>query len=61
MNNSQRKIVLSLSIVLAPVLFLVGVEENEIMLGILGPIVSIAIGIFVWAGRDKSEKSPDSE
>jgi hypothetical protein len=59
MNNTQRTIVLILSIILAPILFVWGMDEHEEALAIGAPIVSVAIGIFVWSGRDKTAKPPN--
>ena len=52
MTAAQRKVVLVIGIVLAPVFFVAGVVENSILVSLAGPVVSIGVGIFVWAGRD---------
>ena len=53
MNNAQRKTILITCLILAPVLFVAGVEQGEILLVLAGPIIAIAVGLFVWAGRDR--------
>jgi len=61
MNNSQRRILLVFSIILASLFGLAGWFGEMAMMFLFGPPVSIAIGLFVWAGRDKTEKPPASE
>jgi len=52
MNTTQRKIVLIVSVILAPLFFLWGWGEGSPM-AIVAPVASVGIGIWVWSGRDK--------
>ncbi len=53
MTNAQRKVVQVVGIVLAPVFFLVGAYHDNGLLMLVAPVVSVGVGAFVWAGRDK--------
>jgi len=67
-NNSQRRIVLIASIIVALLFFFSawdsynhgwGIRFGPLLRGLIGPVISLGIGIAVWAGRDKTEKPPD--
>ena len=53
MNDTQRKIILVVGFVLAPVLFWGGVFDESRLVAFAGPLVSIGVGLYVWAGRTK--------
>ena len=53
MNNTQRTILLIVGIGLAPILFWYGVEENNLLIVLGGPVLSLGGGIYAWAGRAK--------
>jgi hypothetical protein len=57
MTTSQRKVVLIVSILVAPVLFLAGIADENALLAFGGPILSLGAGIFVWVGRSKDAPS----
>ena len=57
MTNAQRKLVLTLGMLLAPVLFLYGLLENSLLILFGGPIVSIGFGFYFWMGRSKEPHS----
>ncbi len=51
MNNTQRTIALVVGIALAPILFWYGAEENNLLIALGGPVLSLGGGIYAWAGR----------
>ena len=53
MNDTQRKIILVVGFVLAPVLFWGGVLAETRLVAFAGAVVSIGVGLYVWAGRTK--------
>lgn len=54
MNNAQRKAILVFSILLAPLLFVAGVNDRSLLLAFAGPLLSVGVGVFAWLGRSKS-------
>ncbi len=70
MNNSQRKIILVTSIIVALLLFIARfpgpsrdfAQESQLLSAFREALalVSLGIGIAVWVGRDKTETPPDS-
>ena len=68
MNNKQRRIILILSVVAAPfawvicratIDFTLELPATEAALGALvAPILSVGIGMIVWAGRDEETLPP---
>ena len=57
MSNAQRKVVLIVAILLAPLLILYGMGENSFLIAFGGPILSLGLGIYVWVGRKKEHPS----
>ncbi|MBI5394034.1 MAG: hypothetical protein HZA91_01925 [Verrucomicrobia bacterium] len=52
-NNAQRKMILIVGIVLAPLLLFWGLLERREWVAVFGPIISIGVGFFFWLGREK--------
>ena len=53
MSNAQRKVVLTTGLLVAPLLFLYGMEERNFIIALGGPILSVGLGIYFWVGRRK--------
>jgi len=56
MSNTQRTVVLIVGIMLAPILYLYGMDVHSTLIILGGPIASVGLGIYFWVGREKSDR-----
>ena len=57
MTNAQRKVVLIVGILFAPILLVYGLTEDSFIITVGGPFLSVGLGIYSWVGRDKQQPS----